>query len=141
MSEESKIMETLEEYASAYCAKNTDRLMAIFFESDSISLIGTGADELCTGPDAIREIFNRNFAEATATQFEWHWKQITIVNDSAVVAITLTIHLETDGGPISVPLRWTVSLVKTMGNWMWLHRHASATASSQDEGTAYPTGK
>ncbi|WP_419904849.1 nuclear transport factor 2 family protein [Kiloniella sp.] len=141
MSEQNKVMATLEEYSAAYCAKDTDRLMRIFADDDSISLIGTGADELCAGPAAIREVFDRNFAEATANQFEWHWKQITIVGDSAVVAITLSIHLIFDGQAITVPIRWTVSLSRIDGVWKWLHRHASAAATSQDEGTAYPTDK
>jgi len=40
-----------------------------------------------------------------------------------------------------VPIRWTVSLVKIGTDWKWVHRHASSAASSQDEGTAYPTGE
>jgi hypothetical protein len=54
------------------------------------------------------------------------------------VAITLTIHLENQGEYLKVPIRWTVALKKDKGRWGWIHRHASAAASSQDEGTAYP---
>jgi uncharacterized protein (TIGR02246 family) len=136
---EAEILATLEEYASAYCAKDLNRLMTLFDEGDDISIIGTGADELCSGRAAIRELFERNFAEATAEQFEWHWTNVTVRGDTAVVATTLTIHLDLGGEKIQVPIRWTVSLCRKSGGWRWLHRHASAAAGGQDEGAAYPT--
>lgn len=137
--DEQLIKDTLEEYATAYCAKDTDRLMEIFANVPNISIIGTGVDELCAGPQQIRSVLDRNFAEATATKFEWQWLNITIVDKSAAVAVTMNIHLNLDGEAIKVPIRWAIALVKTKDGWKWLHRHASAAAGSQDEGTAYPT--
>ncbi|MEM7016676.1 MAG: nuclear transport factor 2 family protein [Pseudomonadota bacterium] len=136
--EKEAIMATLENYASAYCDKDIDALMKVFVDSDDISLIGTGADELCGGKDAVMKVFLRNFEEATAEQFEWHWSHITISGECAVVAITLTIHLIYQGEDLKVPIRWTVALRKVQGRWAWLHRHASSAASDQDEGAAYP---
>ena len=72
MSEESEVLATLDAYADAYCAKDTDVLMALFDTGDDISVIGTGADELCAGRSEIRDLFERNFAAATAHRFEWH---------------------------------------------------------------------
>jgi len=140
MSEEEAVLATLEEYAEAYCAKDVGRLMALFDDRDDISLIGTGADELCSGRAQVAAVFERNFADATATRFDWGWKQVTPGEKHAVVAIALTLHLETADGPLQVPLRWTVSLAKTSAGWRWLHRHASTAAISQDDGTAYPAG-
>ena len=139
MEEEKKsIMATLEDYATAYCAKDIDALMQVFADGEDISLIGTGGDELCGGREAVKKVFSRNFEEATAYQFEWHWSHIIVSNDHAAVAITLTIHLEYQGKDLKVPVRWTVALKKDRGRWAWLHRHASSVASSQDEGQAYP---
>ena len=140
MTEVEAILATLEEYAEAYCAKDIDRLMALFGDGDDISLIGTGADELCAGQSEIKDLFLRNFSEATARRFQWHWKHVIPTGNSAVVAITLTIHLDTQDGPIQVPVRWTVALARQSGRWRWLHRHASSAANSQERGTAYPTG-
>ena len=139
MTDEEAILATLEEYSAAYCAKDVDRLMAIFADGDDISLIGTGADELCSGRDQVRTVFERNFAEATALNFRWFWKHLTITDTSAAVAINLIIDLKTDSGILEIPIRWTVALVKNNGRWLWVHRHASAAAGSQDKGTAYPT--
>ena len=66
--EKEAIMATLEDYASAYCEKDIDALMKVFVDSEEISLIGTGGDELCGGRDAVMKIFLRNFEEATAEQ-------------------------------------------------------------------------
>jgi len=141
MTEQDLVLATLEEYAEAYCAKDLDRLMGIFVEGESISLIGTGSDELCAGREAIAAVFQRNFRDATATRFEWGWKSMVIHGNSATVAIALNIHLKIEDEALVVPVRWTVSLVMTEVGWKWVHRHASAAAGSQDEGTAYPTGR
>ena len=138
MIEEAAILATMEEYAEAYCAKDIARQMAIFDDGDDISMIGTGAEELCAGRAEVESIFVRNFAEATATRFKWQWHHVTIRENCAVIAASLTIHLDIDGRPIEVPVRWTVSLVKRSDGWKWLHRHASSAARSQGEGTAYP---
>ena len=139
--EQDDILATLDEYADAYCAKDLERLMAVFLDGENISLIGTGRDELCSGRNAIKSVFARNFDEATATLFEWDWTDVAIHENAATVATTLTIHLTVGDEDMKVPVRWTVSLVKHDSVWKWVHRHASAAAQSQDEGTAYPTGQ
>lgn len=132
------VLATLDDYARAYCAKDIDSLMAVFDESDEISAIGTGADELCAGQAQVRDLFLRNFKEAQANQFEWHWTHSSVVGDHALVAATLTIHIEAGGNELKIPVRWTVVLRRKESRWVWLHRHASTAASSQEEGQAYP---
>ena len=139
MIEQDAVMATLEDYATAYCAKDIDALMNVFDDEKNISLIGTGEDELCGGREAVKRVFLRNFEEATANQFEWHWRHIIITGDQAVIAISLTIHLDYCGDALKVPVRWTVALRKINDHWRWLHRHASTAASGQTEGEAYPT--
>ena len=139
MTDQDQVLATLEEYAAAYCTKDLDRLMAIFVDDGAMSLIGTGSDELCSGRNAVAAVFARNFRDATATRFEWGWKDIAIHEKSATVAIEVNIHLKINDEPVVVPVRWTVSLVLTPAGWKWVHRHASAAAGSQEEGSAYPT--
>jgi len=139
MTDHDLVLATLEAYAEAYCGKNVDRLMAVFLDSEAISLIGTGADELCSGRTAVAAVFERNFRDATATQFEWGWRSIAIHGGSATFAMALKIHLENHEGAVVVPVRWTISLVMTPTGWKWVHRHASIAASRQAEGSAYPT--
>lgn len=134
----SDILDTLEEYATAYCAKDVDALMAVFDDADDISVIGTGADEICDNRDSIRNLFERNFRDATATSFQWHWSRVTRRRDSAVVAATLTINLEIEGEQQSVPVRWTIGLFKRPEGWKWTHRHASSASGNQEDGAAYP---
>lgn len=138
MTDQELILLTLEEYAEAYCAKDLDRLMAIFVDGDAISLIGTGGDELCSGRTAVASVFARNFRDATATKFAWGCNSIAIHHRAATVAMALVIHIDMNREALRVPVRWTVSLVNTDRGWKWVHRHASVAASSQDEGSAYP---
>ncbi len=140
MTDQQDILASFEEYAEAYCAKDLPRLMALFDAESDISLIGTGADELCATRATVEGVFARNFHDATAKQFEWHWRHVTQTGDAAVVAATLTIHLEIDGKALSVPVRWSVGLVKRADGWKWTHRHASSAAGGQKDGAAYPVG-
>ncbi len=132
------IKSTLEDYARAYCSKDIESLMNVFDDTGNISVIGTGADELCVGSNEVRDLFLRNFEEATATQFEWKWLDIRISDNHAVVSVTLKIHLVHKGNNLKVPIRWTVVLKNKNGKWVWIHRNASTAASSQEEGQAYP---
>ena len=141
MGDRDEVLATLEDYAEAYCSKDLAKLMTVFVDGERISLIGTGADELCSGRDAVAAVFERNFRDATATQFEWQWVDVAIYDTSATVAVTLNIHLTIANEPLVVPVRWTVSLVATDAGWKWVHRHASSAADSQDEGSAYPKGE
>lgn len=136
--DEKAVKSTLEDYAKAYCLKDIEALMNIFDNSDNISVIGTGADELCVGRNEIRGLFIRNFKEATATKFEWDWIDIRFSENHAIVSVTLLIHLDYNGKALKVPIRWTVILKKKNGKWVWIHRNASTAASNQDTGQAYP---
>lgn len=132
------IKSTLEDYANAYCLKDIEGIMSVFDNSENISVIGTGADELCVGQKEVRNLFLRNFEEATATKFEWDWLDVRFSEKHAVVAVTLTIHLNYKGDDITVPIRWTVVLKNNNGKWVWIHRNASTANLNQDEGKAYP---
>ncbi|MCP3687471.1 MAG: nuclear transport factor 2 family protein [Gammaproteobacteria bacterium] len=75
MDEEQSIMATLEDYATAYCAKDIDALMNVFVDGESISLIGTGGDELCGDREAVKNVFIRNFEAQLAAPLQLAWRQ------------------------------------------------------------------
>lgn len=137
----STIKSTLDNYAKAYCSKDIEAIMNIFDNSDNISVIGTGSNELCVGQNQIRNLFLRNFEEATATKFEWDWIDIRSSDNHAVVSVTLKIHLEYKGEELTIPIRWTVVLKHKNGKWVWIHRNASTAASNQNDEQAYPKNK
>jgi len=56
-----QIKSTLEAYAKAYCTKDIEALMSVFDESDNISVIGTGSDELCVGRKEVKQLFFEKF--------------------------------------------------------------------------------
>jgi ketosteroid isomerase-like protein len=131
------IKATLEDYANAYCAKDIEALMRVFDDTDDICVIGTGNEEICEGRASVKALFLNNFAEVTANKFSWQWININEYENSAIVGVMLTIHLEYQGERLDIPIRWLVALKKT-DRWVWTHRHASSAASNQDEGQAYP---
>ncbi len=133
-----QIKSTLEAYAKAYCTKDIEALMSVFDESDNISVIGTGSDELCVGRKEVKQLFLRNFNEATATKFEWNWIDIRKSDDHAVASVTLSIHLKYKEDNLIVPIRWTIVLKQENNRWVWIHRNASTADNNQEEGSAYP---
>ena len=139
MTERDTILATLDEYAQAYCTKDIDRMMSLFVQGNDISVIGTGSDEMCSGPSDIRRLFERNFADASATGFSWGWHHVTIADDFALIATQVSLEIDTDGAKVNLPLRWTVALAKRRDGWKWLHRNASVAAGMQRAGDAYPT--
>jgi ketosteroid isomerase-like protein len=83
--------------------------------------------------------FERNFAEATETRFEWTSRHVAAAGTAAWVAAEAVVHVIVDGTPHSIPLRFSVVLEQHDGEWKWLHRHASVAAGGQERGIAYPT--
>lgn len=134
------VLATLDDYADAYCARDIEAMMSVFDDGDDISVIGTGTEELCSGRSEVKDLFLRNFRDAHAKRFEWGWVRATVIGDFAVVAVTLKINLAMDGEEVQVPLRWTVALRRSGNRWVWIHRHASTSASDQGSGKAYPSG-
>ncbi len=133
-----QIEATLDDYANAYCAKDIDAMMAVFADDDNISVIGTGEDEFCVGHTEVRQLFVRNFAEASAQRFEWQRIDTRVFDGHAVMSVKLVIHLIYQGDALQVPIRWTAVVRKKSDRWVWMHRHASSAASNQDEEAAYP---
>ncbi len=134
------VLATLDNYSDAYCARDIEAMMSVFDDSDEISVIGTGAKELCSGRSEVKDLFLRNFRDAHAKRFEWDWVRVTVAGDFAVIAVTLKIDIAMDGEELQVPLRWSVALRRSRNRWVWIHRHASTSASNQSSGKAYPSG-
>ncbi len=112
-------------------------LIELFADDPDVLLIATGADERRVGRPEGRQ-FERNFAEAERTRFEWISRHVAAAGDAAWVAADAIVHVTVDGAERSIPIRFTVVLEQRDGAWVWLHRHASVAAGGQPSGAAYP---
>lgn len=133
------VLATLDRYSQLYAAHDVDGIIALFAPDADTVVIGTGADERYLGLDAIRGLFQRNFAESDTADVKWTWRHVVIVGSAAWVAAEADIHVRPSGVETIVPVRWTVIMEKRGERWLWLHRHASVAASGQAMGKAYPT--
>lgn len=133
------IEQTLRDYAAAYAAADLDAMMGLFTTANTLGGIGTGEDEYLFGHEATRALFERNFAGAVDVQISWGKRHIEVLTDAAWIQAKAEVSGVEGGKPFSVPLRWSIVLVKEGGSWKWSHRHVSVAAGGQDEGTAYPT--
>lgn len=137
---ERAVLETLDRYAERYGAKDVDGVTELFADDADVLLVGTGADERWLGRDEVRRQFERNFAEAEQTRFEWVSRHVAAAGDAAWVSAEAVVHVNVDGDERSIPIRFSVVLEQRDGAWVWLHRHASVGAGGQAAGTAYPGG-
>jgi uncharacterized protein (TIGR02246 family) len=135
---EEAVCATLDRYAERYGAKDVDGLTELFADDPDVLLTGTGADERWVGRPEVRRQFERNFAEAERTRFEWISRHVAAAGDGAWVAAGAVLHVTVDGAERSIPIRFTVVLEQRDGAWVWLHRHASVAAGGQPSGAAYP---
>lgn len=135
---EAAVLETLDRYAERYGAKDVDGVTELFADDADVLLVGTGADERWLGRDEVRRQFERNFAEAERTRFEWVSRHVAAAGDAAWVSAEAVVHVLVDGDERSIPIRFSVVLEQRDGEWVWLHRHASVGAGGQQAGTAYP---
>ncbi len=136
---ENAVLRTLDRYAERYGAKDADDVTDLFADDPDVLLIGTGADERWIGKAEVRLQFERNFAEAERTRFEWRSRHIAAAGNAAWVAADAVVHVTVAGEDRSIPIRFTVVLEERDGIWRWLHRHAFVGAEGQSSGTAYPT--
>lgn len=137
---ERAVLATLDRYAERYNAKDVDGVTNLFADDPDVLLIGTGADERWIGKSEIRRQFERNFAEAERTRFEWSSRHVAAAGDAAWVSADAVVYVTVGGEDRSIPIRFTVVLDERDGVWRWLHRHASVAAGGQASGVAYPTG-
>jgi ketosteroid isomerase-like protein len=132
------IEQTLVDYASAYAASDIEAMMGLFSVFHTLGGIGTGGDEYLFGHEATRALFERNFKGAEGVRIDWGEYHVEVLSDAAWVQAKAEVSGAEDGKKFSVPLRWSIVLVREQGKWKWSHRHVSVAAGSQEEGTAYP---
>ncbi len=133
-----EITAVLEAYAAAYAAKDVDALLARVAPDADVTFIGTGLDEWVVGAEELRRGFERDIAQAGSLHVDFRDVRISAAGPVAWLAGRMIFDITVDGQFQSMEGRFTATLEKRDGRWLFVQAHYSLPATGQAEGQSYP---
>jgi uncharacterized protein (TIGR02246 family) len=134
-----QVIAAMDDWAAAYDHKDPAAYAAAFGDDDDVIPLGTGADEIAVGRDAIRHMIQRDFEEAEQVRVELGDVRVAAAGDVAwAVMPKAAVEVTVGGQEESIPLRITAVFQRTDGPWLIRHAHVSAPMAGQETGHSFP---
>ena len=135
-----QVEDVLTRFAAAYAAKDVAGLLALMSTDSDVMVVGTGADEVRVGVDAIRAQYERDIGEVDEIALAIGSKRVTVHGDAAWVYAEATLTAASGGQQIAVPpLRMTIVLAADGNDVLIKHVHVSVAWGEQQEGKSFPS--
>ncbi len=134
-----EIRAVLESYAAAYATKDVDALLARVAPDADVTFIGTGSDEWVAGTEQLRRGFERDVAQADSLHVDFRDVRISSAGPVAWLAGWMIFDITAGGEFQTLEGRFTATLEKRDGQWLFVQAHYSLPASGQKEGESYPS--
>ena len=106
-------------WVAQFNTQDPARIVALY--ADDALLFGTSKAELYSGKDQIRSYFT-----GAATVELGDHTEVSLADDTALIAGMYVFTRVRDGQPVSRPARFTFVLKQRDGLWQILHHHSSA---------------
>lgn len=124
------MLNTIKSYIAAYERRCLDDCMSCVSSDPRAMAYGTGADEKCVGPDAIRGQFKVDWANVSSVQMKITWHHAVEHGDTGWVVTDLTFRLETPRCREETAARATFCMVRAPeAGWLIEHMHFSVPNS------------
>jgi uncharacterized protein (TIGR02246 family) len=136
---EAAAMGVVQQWFEAFAKRDINGLMTFFAPDPDVVAIGTGEDEKCVGPNKIKVILERAFAQFEDASVKFGWHSVSVVGSVALVAVDVILNMKTDEQEISEHLRLTVALEQRVNGWLIIQWHDSLPAAGQEAGQAFAT--
>jgi uncharacterized protein (TIGR02246 family) len=136
---EAAVMSVVKQMFEAFTKRDINRVMAFFAPEPDVVVIGTGKDEKCVGPNQIRAILKRAFAQFKEASVKFGWHSVSAAGSVALVAADVVLSMKTSDREIAEHLRLTVALEQQGNKWLIMQWHDSVPAAGQEEGQAFAT--
>jgi uncharacterized protein (TIGR02246 family) len=134
-----EVIAAMNDWAAAYDRKDPAAYAAAFADDADVILLGTGADEIAVGRDAIRDMIQSDFEEAEQVRVELGEVRVSAAGDVAwAVMPDVIVDVTVGGQQQSIPLRITTVFRRTDGRWLIQHAHVSAPMAGQEAGHSFP---
>ena len=123
--------------AERFGAKDVEGVMAVFVKAGG-SVVGTGADEIRFGSDAVRLQLARDVSEVDTFSFGMENLRVDVFGDAAFAFADVEIFATFGSESMRFPVRGTFGLARTEAGWRIAQIHISVTDPQQDEGRSFP---
>lgn len=134
-----RVRDAVIRFAATYSAKDLDALLGLISSDDNVIVIGSGADEVRIGADAVRAQYQRDLTEADELHLDVGSTRATIRGEVAWAYVEPILTATVGGQQVTMPLRMTVVLVAEREDVLIHHVHISVAFSEQQPGRSFPS--
>jgi uncharacterized protein (TIGR02246 family) len=132
---EDAVMGVVKQWCEACAKRDVKGVMAFLAPEPDVVAIGTGEDEKCVGPNEIKAVLKRAFAqqfEYASVKFGWH--SVSAAGSVALVAADVILSMKTRERETSQHIRLTVALEQRGNKWLILQWHHSLPGVKYNRG-------
>jgi len=133
------VMNVMNQFAEAFSKRDLEATLLLFAPDTDVAFIGTGGDEKRIGPDEIKTLFERDFAQFEDASLKIGSHSVSAVGSVAWVVADLILRANTGSREINLQARSTAVLERRGDRWLIVQSHSSLPAAGQKEGEAFPT--
>lgn len=133
----SDVTALLDRFAAAYSAKDVARVLALISSDPDTVLVGTGGDEIRTGPDQIRAQIERDLSQAEDITLELGPVRVSTRGDVAWAFAEATVVATVEGATHRMPVRMTTILVVDDDTLVIHSGHLSVAFAAQEAGESF----
>ncbi len=113
------------EFTEAYHLQDLATLLNFYVPDSDVVVIGSTPDEKCIGLKAIKEAYERDFAQSAPVLLEFTWMSVSALGSICWVAAECLAHVTVEEGVNSLPARLTVVFESRGNRWLILQQHFS----------------
>ena len=128
---EKAIRAVLEKFAESYARRDLKSAMSLIAPDADVTIYGTGADEKCVGPEAIKAQFERDWSQIEEPGLEYNWISISAAGNVAWASIDGVFKAKIDGRKTRFASRITKVFEKRTDKWLIVEGHFSFPDQSQ----------
>lgn len=133
-----EILTLLETYAGAYSREDTDAIIAQLPDDDEVIFLGSTADGISKGRDAIRDQIDRDMEQTEKVAMTITGREIDINGNTAWIAADSVIHATIKGQSLVFPGRLTAVFEHTDKGWVWRQANFSLPLGAMSQGQSFP---
>ncbi len=74
---EAEVVAVLDRFAGAYNSRDAEALMALCVDDADLVIFGSGVDERCAGPAAVRAGVERDMRQSESTEWTRTWLSVS----------------------------------------------------------------
>jgi uncharacterized protein (TIGR02246 family) len=122
---ERALQAALDEFNSAWAARDLEGLLSLFAEDEDVVLLGSDQRETAHGREELSRLLGYFFEQPIVYSWEWDRREVFAVDRLAWVVTEGTIVEVGPDEELRVPYRFTGVLQERDDRWVWVLFHGS----------------